>query len=73
MNTIAAPRAWIESLGKLRLPPKTDHRLQNLMDRHNEGLLTEVEISDLESLVELSEQLSLMRAEALMLLGQKPE
>ncbi len=43
------------------------------MDRHNEGLLTEIEISDLESLVELSEQLSLKRADALLLLGQKPE
>ena len=73
MSTIAAPREWIESLGQLRLPPKTDHRLQNLMDRRNEGLLTEVEISDVESLVELSEQLSLMRAEAFLLLGQKPE
>ena len=73
MSTIAAPREWIETLGKLRLPPKSDHRLQSLMDRHNEGLLSEAEISDLESLVELSEQLSLMRAKALVLLGQKPE
>ena len=54
-------------------PQKADHRLHNLMDRHNEGLLTEVENSDLESLVELSEQLSLMRAEALLLLGQRLE
>ncbi len=73
VSTIAAPREWVESLGKLRLPPKTDQRLQELMDRHNEGLLTEAETFDLESLVELSEQLSLMRAEALILLGRKPE
>ena len=42
------------------------------MDRNNEGLLTEAERADLESLVELSERLSLVRAEALKLLGRKP-
>ena len=73
MSTIAAPRDWIETVGNLRLPPKSDHRMQSLMDRHNAGMLTEAELSDLESLVELSERLSLMRAEALQLLGRKPE
>ena len=43
------------------------------MDRNNEGMLTEAERSDLESLVELSERLSLVRAEALHLLGRRPE
>ena len=72
-STIDAPLEWVESVGNLRLPPKTDQRLQQLMDRNNEGLLTEAERSDLESLVELSERLSLVRAEALHLLGRKPE
>mgnify|MGYP006912885977 FL=1 len=40
------------------------------MDRNNEGLLTDVEREDLESLVELSERLALVRAEVLHLLGR---
>jgi hypothetical protein len=71
-TTIDAPLEWVESVGNLRLPPKADQRLQELMDRNNEGLLTEAERADLESLVELSERLSLVRAEALHLLGRKP-
>ena len=71
--TIDAPLEWVESVGSLRLPPKADHRLQELMDRNNDGLLTETEHEDLESLVELSERLSLVRAEAIHLLGRKPE
>ena len=47
--------------------------MQRLMDRNNEGLLTDSERCDLESLVEWSESISLMRAKALQLLGRKPE
>ena len=72
-STIDAPLEWVRTVGNLRLPPKTDQRLQELMERNNEGLLTEAERADLESLVELSERLSLVRAEALHLLGRKPE
>jgi hypothetical protein len=64
---------WVETVGNLRLPPKADRRLQEMMDRNNEGLLTEAERADLESMVELSERLSLVRAEAIHLLGRKPE
>jgi len=71
--TIDAPLEWVESVGNLRLPPKADQRLRELMDRNNEGLLTDTERTDLESLVELSESLSLVRAEAIHLLGRKPE
>ena len=42
------------------------------MDRNNEGKLTEQERADLAALAELSERLSLVRAEALYLLGRKP-
>ncbi|MFC1597331.1 hypothetical protein ACFL5Q_05255 [Planctomycetota bacterium] len=72
-STIDAPLEWVETVGNLRLPPKADQRLQELMDRNNEGLLTEAERADLDSLVELSERISLVRAEALHLLGRKPE
>ena len=66
-STIDAPLEWV-----VRLPPKADRRLQELMDRNNEGLLTETERADLESLVELSERISLVRAEALHLLERIP-
>jgi len=42
------------------------------MDRNNEGLLQEFEREELEALVELSEQISLVRGEALQILGKKP-
>jgi hypothetical protein len=70
--TIAAPVDWIKSVGNLRFPTKADHRLQELMDRNNEGLLPESEREELEALVELSEQLSLVRGEALQILGKQP-
>jgi hypothetical protein len=70
--TIAAPVDWIKAVGNLRFPSKKDHRLQDLMDRHNEGLLQESEKEELEALVELSEQLSLIRGEALQILGTQP-
>ena len=73
MAIISAPVDWVESVSELRFPPKADRRLQELMDRNTEGQLTEGERADLESLVELSEALSLVRAEALHLLGRKPE
>jgi hypothetical protein len=64
---------WIESVGNLRFPAKADHRLQELMDRNSEGQLQESEKEELEALVELSEQMSLIRAEALQILGKRPE
>jgi hypothetical protein len=42
------------------------------MDRNNEGLLQESEKEELQALVELSEQLSLVRGEALQILGTQP-
>ena len=71
-GVITAPVDWIESVCNLRLPPKADRRLQVLMDRNNEGLLTESEREELEALAELSEDLSLVRAEALRILGKPP-
>jgi hypothetical protein len=69
---IAAPVDWIESVGNLRFPTKADRRVQELMDRNNEGLLTPGEREELEALVELSERLSLVRAEALQILRNQP-
>lgn len=72
-TVIAAPVEWIKSVGNLRFPQKADHRVQELMDRNNEGLLSAAEREELEAWVELSEDLSLVRAEALEILGQQPK
>ena len=73
MSTLAAPTTWVESIGALRLPGRSDRRLRELMDRNNEGRLSPDERDELESLVELSESMSLVRAEALRLLGRSPQ
>jgi hypothetical protein len=70
--TVAAPLEWVESVSDLRLPSRANERLQQLMDRNTEGLLTEAERAELEALVELSETLALVRAKALQLLGRTP-
>ncbi len=72
-STISAPMEWVATIGELRLPSKSDMRLQQLMDRNNEGDLSSPEREELEALVELSERLSLVRAEALHLLGREPQ
>ena len=72
MATVEAPLELVEDLAGLRFPPKTNARLQGLMDRNTEGQLTEAEREELEALVELSEHLAVLRAQALRLLGRKP-
>ena len=71
-TTVDAPLQWVESITMLRLPEQAAQRLQDLMDRNNEGQLSDQERADLAALAELSERLSLVRAEALHLLGRKP-
>jgi hypothetical protein len=72
MTTVEAPLEFVESLAALRFPVKTDTHLQQLMDRNTEGALSEAEREELEALVELSERMALLRAQALRLLGRKP-
>lgn len=67
-----APRELMEAVAALRLPPRVDQRLQELMDRNTNGALTEAERAELETLVEWSDTITPMRAQALQLLGRKP-
>lgn len=71
-DVVQAPLELVEAMASLRFPPKADSRLQRLMDRNTEGRLTPDEREQLETLVELSESLSLVRAEALKLLNRRP-
>ena len=48
---LQAPREMVEAVAALRLPPRTDRRLQELMDRNNEGQLSGDELEDLESML----------------------
>ena len=57
-------------MADLRFPPKIDAHLQTLMDRHTEGQLSVSEREELEALVELSETISLLRVQALRVLGR---
>lgn len=67
-----APLELVESLRDLRFPAVWDARLQSLMDRHNEGQLSSDDKEELAGLVEWSERLSLLQAEAFRLLEQRP-
>jgi hypothetical protein len=69
---IQAPVELVEAVAALRLPARADQHLQTLMDRNTEGALTPAEREELEGLVELSETIALVRAQALHLLGRKP-
>jgi hypothetical protein len=69
---LETPRQLIQSFAEVRFPSKTDARMQKLMDRNTEGQLTTSEREELESLVELSETLGLLRSNALLALGQRP-
>ena len=70
MTTIETPVEPVTSVADLRSPSKIDARLQALMDRNTEGQLSEAEREELAVLVELSETLSLLRVQALRVLGR---
>lgn len=71
-TVIEAPLELVESVAAMRFPARTDARLQALMDRNTDGQLTPAERDELEALVELSESMALLRAQALRLLGRRP-
>jgi len=71
-TVVEAPLTMVEAVAALRLPPKSDQRMQVLMDRNTDGELRSEEKEELEALVELSETIALVRAQALRVLGRKP-
>jgi len=66
------PLELAEAVAALRLTSKADERLQELMNRNTNGLLTDTEHEELEALAEMSETISLVRTKALLYLGRKP-
>jgi len=71
-DEVKPPRELLEEVAALRFPALTDQRLQNLMDRNNDGALNQQEREELESLAAMSETIALMRAKALRCLGRQP-
>ena len=71
-TVVQAPVEMVEAVAALRLPPRADQLLQDLMDRNNDGRLSPEEKEEMEALVELSQTISLVRAQALQVLGKKP-
>ena len=71
-NTMQNPLELAEAVAALRLTPKADQRLQKLMNRNTTGLLTDSEREELDALAEMSENIALVRAKALLFLGRKP-
>lgn len=72
MDKMELSRDLAETVADFRFPDATAQRLQDLMDRNNEGVLDEDERRELESLAEMSEAISLVRAKAMLYLGRKP-
>jgi hypothetical protein len=70
---IEAPIEMVERVAALRFPPHVDRFLQRLMDRNNEGTLSAEEHEQLAALVELSETMALIRADAMQVLGREPQ
>jgi len=71
-RTIQAPFEYIEEIANLRFPAATQEKLRDLMDRNTEGRLSHDERQNLLALVELSEQLALIRGQAKVLLQSPP-
>ena len=69
---IEAPISMVQAVADLHLPPKADQRMHDLMDRNNNGALTPEQREQLEMLVELSETIAIVRAQALLLLKRFP-
>ena len=71
-TVVEAPRELIVSLADLRFPRQADAHLRRLMDLNTDGSLDQTGREELAALAELSERMSLLRAEALRLLGLPP-
>lgn len=70
MTTISTPLEFVTSVADFRFPAKIDTHLQGLMDRNTECHISASEREGLEALVELSETISLLRVQALRVLGR---
>jgi hypothetical protein len=67
-----SPADLLKDVADLSFPAETEARMTELMDRNTEGLLSPTESDELAALVKWGHRISLLRARALLILGQKP-
>jgi hypothetical protein len=63
-------RGFLEGLADQRFSPEADARCQWLMERNNDGLLSDAEREELKGLADLSQYMSLVCAQARIMLGR---
>jgi hypothetical protein len=73
MDMVPTPRELLEQMADLRFDPEDNERLQILMDRNNFGELTEAEQKELARYVALNQRMSIIRGQAMLVLGRKFE
>jgi hypothetical protein len=72
MNALPELVNFVEAVANMRFPAKANERLRDLMDRNNDGQLSSSEREELAALAAVSEEMSLIRGQAFVLLGRKP-
>ena len=73
MEMVPTPRTLLEQMADMRFDPATDARLQDLMERNNFGELNATEKQELERYAMLNQRMSIVRGQAMFVLGRKPE
>ncbi len=69
-STIEIPTKFLKEMADFQFPPSAQERLNQLMDKNNEGELNEPERAELSSLVELNERVTLLKSQAKLFLRQ---
>lgn len=69
-DSVLIPVSWVRAIVELPFPSSVDDRLQELMDGNTEGQLTPHELLELEELVGWSQQMSLVKAQARIVLKE---
>ena len=72
ISTITTAIEFVETVANFQFPSKVNQRLQELMDRNNDGKLCGSEVQELETLAELSTSFSRLKAQAFHLLERSP-
>ena len=63
-RTVEIPLDLLEEVARLEFPSSMQEALARLMDKNNEGKLSEEERIELQALVDLNERLSLLKGRA---------
>jgi hypothetical protein len=66
------PVDFAQKLAALRASPEIQARIDELADRSNEGLLTEKERADYEAYVDAIDVISILQAQARVVIAQQP-